>query len=824
MQQQYSIPERNPGWPSKKRLCVASIDVTFPHMSLDGSSPTSEPAPRHLGRRVKELACTYQVAMAIRRHADVAELLREVTGVAPAGWQHPEAACCRVRWQEQTFVSPHFRETPWRQAADLVIAGQPQGTIEVFYLEERPPADEGPFLKEERDLIQDLALVLSETIERRQTEQALRHARAFAENLIQTANVMIIRLDTRGNIQVLNEAAEKITGYARSDLEGRNWFEVLVPKDSYPHVWAEFHRLVAGGIPGTFENPILTKSGEERFIAWRNNELREHGRIVGTISFGVDVTEHRRMEDALRQSLAETRRRHSEASALLQGTRSILQNHEFAPAARSIFDACKSLVGASAGFLALRSADGEDGEPLFFDRGGLPPEMDPFSPMWVRGLCAEACRTCRAVRENRPGRRHEPALLSPRHTAIENVLIAPLLLEGKALGWLGLANKPGDFTEEDARLASAFAELTTLAFHNSQTLQRLQASEERFRSVAQSAGDGIVTSDAQGNIVLWNHAAEEIFGYRAEEVVGRSICCIVPEPFHERHRQAFFRAMSPEAPDFVRRRIEVVACRKDHSEVPVELSLARWRSGATCYCTAVIRNVTERKEADRAIAAERARVDQILNDLLPPLVVDRLKTEQRFVADAFEEISVLFADLVGFTKWTASMRPEHVVELLNRVFTEFDRLARRHGVQKISTQGDGYLAVAGVPAHRPDHADAAADLALEMCQAIRQFTTPHGEPISMRIGIHTGPAMAAIIGQHAYHYDVWGSTVNLASRMESSGKAGCIQVSRQTYERLRKQFRFEKRGSIWVKGIGLQKTYWLKARRLRKETALPGSS
>lgn len=554
-------------------------------------------------------------------------------------------------------------------------------------MEERPPADEGPFLKEERDLIQDLALVLSETIERRQTEQALRHARAFAENLIQTAN---------------------------------------------------------------------------------------------------------------------------------------LQNHEFAPAARSIFDACKSLVGASAGCLALRSAEGEDGEPLFFDRGGLPGEIDPFSPMWVRELCAEACRTCRAVRENEPGRRHEPARLPPRHTAIENVLIAPLLLEGKALGWLGLANKPGDFTEEDARLASAFAELTTLAFHNSRTLQRLEASEERFRSVAQSAGDGIVTADAQGTIVLWNHAAEEIFGYRAEEVVGRSICCIVPEPFHERHRQAFFRAMSSDAPDFVRRRIEVVACRKDHSEVPVELSLARWRSGASCYCTAVIRNVTERKEADRAIAAERARVDQILNELLPP-VVDRLKTEKRFVADAFEEISVLFADLVGFTKWTASMRPEHVVELLNRIFTEFDRLAGRHGVQKISTQGDGYLAVAGVPAHRPDHAEAAADLALEMCQAIRQFTTPRGEPISMRIGIHTGPAMAAIIGQHAYHYDVWGSTVNLASRMESSGKAGCIQVSRQTYERLRKQFRFEKRGSIWVKGIGLQKTYWLKERRLRKETAVPGS-
>ncbi|MBI3804637.1 MAG: PAS domain S-box protein [Nitrospirae bacterium] len=138
--------------------------------------------------------------------------------------------------------------------------------------------------------------------ERKKAEEALRTAKEFSENLIQTANVMILSLDTEGKINIFNEAAEKITGYSRSELKGKNWFETLVPKARYPHVWDYFNRLIGGEMPKTFENPILTKWGEERYIIWQNNTVSVEGRVVTTISFGNDITERKRMEGALRKS------------------------------------------------------------------------------------------------------------------------------------------------------------------------------------------------------------------------------------------------------------------------------------------------------------------------------------------------------------------------------------------------------------------------------------------------------------------------------------------------------------------------------------------
>jgi PAS domain S-box-containing protein len=139
---------------------------------------------------------------------------------------------------------------------------------------------------------------LEELVAQRTRELSV--SRDYAENLIKTANAMVVGLDNHGNIRVFNQAAERITGYTRKELEGRNWFEVIAPKDRYPEVWSEFERLTGGGLPRNFENPILTKSGEERYVVWQNNEVREQGKIVGTISFGIDITERKRMEEQLR--------------------------------------------------------------------------------------------------------------------------------------------------------------------------------------------------------------------------------------------------------------------------------------------------------------------------------------------------------------------------------------------------------------------------------------------------------------------------------------------------------------------------------------------
>ncbi|MBU1011170.1 MAG: PocR ligand-binding domain-containing protein [Bacteroidetes bacterium] len=144
--------------------------------------------------------------------------------------------------------------------------------------------------------------------ERKHAEKALQQAKEYAENLIETANVMIVGLDATGKINVFNETAERITGYSRADLLGKNWFEILTPRNKYPEVWAEFERLLSGGFPRTFENPILTKSGEECLISWQNNELWEDGQICGTISFGIDITDQKRAEVKLQEQLDELTR------------------------------------------------------------------------------------------------------------------------------------------------------------------------------------------------------------------------------------------------------------------------------------------------------------------------------------------------------------------------------------------------------------------------------------------------------------------------------------------------------------------------------------
>src|SRR5579884_211609 len=164
-------------------------------------------------------------------------------------------------------------------------------------------------------------VLLQDITERKQAEGALRASKEFSENLIQTANVIILSLDCDGNIEIFNQAAEKITGYTLSELKGKNWFETLVPKDRYLYVWEEFQRLLAGGIPESFENPILTKTGEERYIIWQNNQVRVNGKVVATISFGNDITERKRAEEELRSSRQQLRDLSTRLQAILEEQR-----------------------------------------------------------------------------------------------------------------------------------------------------------------------------------------------------------------------------------------------------------------------------------------------------------------------------------------------------------------------------------------------------------------------------------------------------------------------------------------------------------------------
>jgi guanylate cyclase len=214
-----------------------------------------------------------------------------------------------------------------------------------------------------------------------------------------------------------------------------------------------------------------------------------------------------------------------------------------------------------------------------------------------------------------------------------------------------------------------------------------------------------------------------------------------------------------------------------------------------------------------ALLLEQYRSDRLLLNILPKSVADRLKqNNEARIADRYESVTIMFADLVDFTRISAGMSPEALVDLLGSVFSRFDELTEKHGVEKIKTIGDAYMVVCGAPEARADHAEAVANLAIDMKEALAEVAGSSGYELMMRIGINSGPVVAGVIGSSKFSYDLWGDTVNMASRMEHYGQSNVIQVSESTYELLRDKFVFEKRNLIEVKGKGNVQSYFLLGR------------
>ncbi len=212
----------------------------------------------------------------------------------------------------------------------------------------------------------------------------------------------------------------------------------------------------------------------------------------------------------------------------------------------------------------------------------------------------------------------------------------------------------------------------------------------------------------------------------------------------------------------------------------------------------------------KQIKEERDKSDRLLLNILPQPIAERLKQGQNIIADSFADVTVLFADIVGFTQLANHLSPADLVQLLSDIFSAFDHLVEKYDLEKIKTIGDSYMVAGGLPVPCPNHVELVADMALDMQQEIGKFNLDHERTFRMRIGMHTGPVIAGIIGQKKFIYDMWGDTVNTASRMELHGIAGCIQVSETTYRRLEKTYEFEQRGNIEVKGKGTMMTYLLK--------------
>lgn len=341
----------------------------------------------------------------------------------------------------------------------------------------------------------------------------------------------------------------------------------------------------------------------------------------------------------------------------------------------------------------------------------------------------------------------------------------------------------------------------------------LRQTEAKYRRIFENATEGIFQTTEDGSYISVNPALAQIYGYDSPDDLMQSITSIGKQLYVQPRRRDELIVYLKQYEKIVDAESEVY--RQDGTTIWVSETIRRVYDidSDTFHYEGIVHDITERRRIEMELRQQRKQADRLLVNILPYQIATRLKSGARTIAESFDEVTVLFADLVDFTAASGQMSPKQLVNLLNDVFSTFDRLAERHGLEKIKTIGDAYMAAGGLPVARPDHADAAALMALDMQQAMSKFLRPDGTPFQLRVGLNTGPVIAGVISMRKFAYDLWGNTVNIASRMETTGAPGRIQVTPEVYHRLHNRFLFDHRGTITVKGRGQMESYWLVGRR-----------
>lgn len=390
----------------------------------------------------------------------------------------------------------------------------------------------------------------------------------------------------------------------------------------------------------------------------------------------------------------------------------------------------------------------------------------------------------------------------------------PILFNNQVLTILVFFNKIASPQQRYwVELVNAVAAQLGSLIQRKQAQEALKIAEENYHSIVENAVDGICQSTPSGQFLSANLALARIYGYNSPDELMNSICNIPHQLYiDKKHYQEFVTAIQAnnEVKGF-----ESLVYRKDGTAIWISENARAVRDleGKLLYYEGTVSDVTQRKLMEEALKFEQEQLEALLLNILPAPISKRLQKGENPIAERFEEVSVLFADLVGFTEFSSRKTPEELVLILNAIFSEFDQLAQAYGLEKIKTIGDAYMVVGGLPTFRPDHAEAVAQMALSMQTAITQINAQIGETFKLRIGINTGPVVAGVIGLNKFIYDLWGDTVNTASRMEANGIPGEIQVTMATYEQLKRQFLFAERGHIPIKGKGEMITYLLQGQK-----------
>ncbi len=628
------------------------------------------------------------------------------------------------------------------------------------------------------DKMADIGRQIGQFIRRKQAELQLKETQDRLQAVMDNSTALISVKDTAGRFQFINRRFENLFNITNAEIQGKT------DRDLFPEKVADTIRkndlkVLTSGVALEIEEVVSQADGLHTYLSVKF-PLKDPltNRPYAVCGIATDITFRKHLEESLQEIMRLQQAILNSANYTIISTNSegIIQTFN---------SAAEYLLGYSAEEILgkITPAIFHDPDEVVQRAGILSQELGiniaPGFEVFVAKARQEVADENEWTYIRKDGSRF-PVRLSV--TALRDE-------EGNITGFLGIGS--------DITLAK-------------QAEAALKESEERYRDLFENANDLIQSVAPDGRFLYVNKAWKKTLGYNCDQVANLTIWDIIHPDCQAHCLDIFGRVMRGEKMP----RVEADFITKHGEKISVEGGInCKFVDGKAVITRAIFRDVTERKRVQKALRIEQEKVEQLLLNVLPPPIVSRLKHQPSSIADSFPEATVLFADIVGFTKIADLISPATLVDLLNEIFSSFDLLTQKYGLEKIKTIGDAYMVAGGIPTPRADHAEAIALLALDMQHAIADFNTRRHQDFSIRIGIHTGPVVAGVIGIKKFIYDLWGDTVNTASRMESHGLPGCIQVSSTTYQLLQERFLFQERGAIDIKGKGKMRTYFLKQKK-----------
>ncbi|NEO58724.1 MAG: PAS domain S-box protein [Okeania sp. SIO3B5] len=556
---------------------------------------------------------------------------------------------------------------------------------------------------------------------------------------------------------------------------------------------------------------------------WKISETKLLRRLAAQIAIAIQKAQFYQSLESLNQKLTdknlflqkeitERKRAEAEIKFLLETTQSINNTDNFHSALTIILQSCCKLIDWDFSEAWIPNQDTN----LLECSQGWHPEKPDFFECRDRSL-----KLAFSNNNGLPGRIFASQKSEwVEHFSTESILAAtdlktafgvPIIVENKVLAILVFFNKKVLSKQPHImQLIEAVATQLGSLVQRKQAEESLKIAEQRYQEIVENAVDGIFQTTPSGRFISANMALARIYGYSLPEELIKDTQDISRQLYCEANRrQEFISAIETDNAVY---NFESLVYRKDGNTMWISENARAVNDsqGRLLYYEGTVSDITERKIAQEALKLQKQQMQELLLNILPDKIAQRLQAGARAIADSFDDVSVLFSDLVGFTEFSSNVSAIELVDFLNLIFSEFDQLAQKYRLEKIKTIGDAYMVVGGLLIKQEDHLQAIANMALEMQACLDRICIQQQTSLALRIGIHVGPVVAGVIGKTKFIYDLWGDTVNIASRMESSGIDGEIQVTSFIYQRLKEKFVFEERGEVSIKGKGNMTTYLLK--------------